>query len=66
MSWRSILPMFVMLLGAVLFLYGANYFDTTTGWAGVLLMAGGFIVEIAAKLLKVARKKEEGLEAVEV
>ena len=37
----------IILLGFVLFLYGANYFDAAIGWAGVYL----FIIGILAILV---------------
>ena len=37
----------IIVLGFVLFLYGANYFDATIGWAGVYL----FIIGILAILV---------------
>jgi membrane-bound ClpP family serine protease len=37
----------IIVLGFVLFLYGANYFDATIGWVGVYL----FIIGILAILI---------------
>jgi membrane-bound ClpP family serine protease len=33
----------IIVLGFVLFLYGANYFDATIGWAGVCLFVIGIL-----------------------
>ena len=33
----------IIMLGFVLFLYGANYFDATIGWAGVCLFIIGIL-----------------------
>ncbi len=33
----------MILLGIVLFLYGANYYDATVGWAGTYLVITGII-----------------------
>jgi hypothetical protein len=34
----------IVVLGAVLFLYGANFYDATVGWIGVYLFFGGILV----------------------
>jgi hypothetical protein len=34
----------IIVLGAVLFLYGANFYDATVGWVGVYLFFGGILV----------------------
>ena len=33
----------VVVLGIILFLYGANYYDATVGWIGVFLFVGGIL-----------------------
>jgi hypothetical protein len=33
----------IIVLGVVLFLYGANYYDATVGWAGVYLVIIGLL-----------------------
>ena len=33
----------IIVLGVVLFLYGANYYDATAGWAGVYLVIIGLL-----------------------
>ena len=47
MSWTDWACLGIIVLGFVLFLYGANYFDATIGWAGVYL----FIIGILAILV---------------
>jgi len=47
MSWTDWVCLGIIVLGFVLFLYGANYFDATIGWAGVYL----FIIGILAILI---------------
>jgi membrane-bound ClpP family serine protease len=47
MSWTDWVCLGIIVLGFVLFLYGANYFDATIGWAGVYL----FIIGILAMLV---------------
>jgi hypothetical protein len=34
----------MVILGFVLFLYGANFYDAVIGWVGVYLMIGGILV----------------------
>ena len=33
----------IMILGIVLFLYGANYYDNVVGWTGLYFVVGGFV-----------------------
>ena len=47
MSWTDWVCLGIIVLGFVLFLYGANYYDATIGWAGVYL----FIIGILAILV---------------
>jgi membrane-bound ClpP family serine protease len=37
----------LIVLGILLFLYGANYYDNFVGWMGVFLAIGGFLALIA-------------------
>ncbi|TRO44377.1 hypothetical protein E2P42_01555 [Candidatus Bathyarchaeota archaeon] len=37
----------VAIVGIVLFLYGANYYDPVVGWVGVAFFAGAFVVFLA-------------------
>ena len=34
----------MVILGFVLFLYGANFYDVVIGWVGVYLIIGGILV----------------------
>jgi membrane-bound ClpP family serine protease len=43
MSWTNWACLGMIMLGFVLFLYGANYFDATVGWAGVYLFIIGIL-----------------------
>jgi NADH:ubiquinone oxidoreductase subunit 3 (subunit A) len=36
----------IILLGIILFLYGANYYNEPVGWTGLVLFIGGFLVII--------------------
>jgi hypothetical protein len=55
------------MVGVLLFLYGANYFEATVGWTGVFLVVAGIVVEIVVKLYEAFGKRgKRGLEAVEL
>jgi drug/metabolite transporter (DMT)-like permease len=43
MSWTDWACLGIIVLGVVLFLYGANYYDDTIGWAGVCLVIIGIL-----------------------
>ena len=58
MSRRGILCVCVIVMGLVLFLYGANYYDVIVGWTGFSLIIGGFFAEIVFKMHERLRKKE--------
>jgi len=47
MSWINWVCLGLIVLGVVLFLYGANYYDATVGWAGVYLFTLGILIIIA-------------------
>lgn len=51
--------LFLGILGLVLFLYGANYYNVTVGWTGIGVLAVGFFGYIALKLYEVSTKKKE-------
>jgi hypothetical protein len=48
----------MVILGIVLFLYGANYYDPITGYAGLAWFFGGIIVEIVFRVYKYQSEKE--------
>jgi membrane-bound ClpP family serine protease len=43
MSWTDWVCLGIIVLGFALFLYGANYYDATIGWAGVYLFTIGIL-----------------------
>jgi hypothetical protein len=51
----------LIILGILLFLYGANYYNSLVGWTGVFLMIGGVIALGALAIYNnlVKRKPEE-------
>jgi hypothetical protein len=66
MSWKDVVCLLVALLGVILFLYGANYYDALIGWAGIFLIAISFLAWLVLKLYALLRKKDGKLEAVEL
>jgi hypothetical protein len=58
MSWKDIVCLSIILIGLVLFLYGANYYSTVIGWSGVLLAISGFFAEIILKIHEMLHGKE--------
>jgi hypothetical protein len=53
----------MVIVGVVLFLYGANCYDALIGWTGVYLTIAGFLVKIVLMVwerLKSSEKKEDG------
>ena len=57
MWWRDLVLLFVVILGLVLFLYGANYYNVTVGWTGVGLVAAGFFGYIVLKVYEILTRK---------
>lgn len=47
----------LMLLGFVLFLYGANFYDALVGWAGVFIFLGGSLAILLLYIYKELKKK---------
>ena len=43
MSWITWACLGVIVLGALLFVYGANIYNAVVGWAGVFLGAAGIL-----------------------
>ena len=58
MPWKVLLCLLVVVIGFVLFLYGANYYDATVGWTGVGLFVGGIVLYVVLKLLESKQKKQ--------
>ncbi len=59
MSWKDWICIVAIILGIVLFLYGANYYDQTIGWAGVFLFLGGIVVLAILYIYGSLNKKKE-------
>jgi divalent metal cation (Fe/Co/Zn/Cd) transporter len=48
-----------VILGFVLFLYGANFYDAIVGWISVYLFFGGILVFLVLYIYDELTKKEE-------
>lgn len=59
MSWKDLICLCTVIVGFVLFLYGANYFDALIGWTGVYVVVAGLFVEIVLTVLESLKKKED-------
>ena len=63
MSWNDLICLSILIMGVVLFLYGANYYEALIGWTGVYLIIAGFIMKIILMVwenLQGSKKKEDG------
>jgi hypothetical protein len=59
MELRELIPPLSVVLGVILFLYGANYYDPVVGWTGV----GLFVVGILAYLfLSISRPRTRSVQ----
>jgi hypothetical protein len=56
-SWKSLVILFVFVLGIILFLYGANFYGEIAGWSGVFLIAGGIIAYLGLEAYEAIRKR---------
>jgi hypothetical protein len=57
MPWKGLVCLLIVLLGFILFLFGANYYAATVGWTGVGLFVGGIVLYVVLKLLESKQKK---------
>lgn len=51
MEWKGFACLLVVILGLVLFLYGANYYNNIVGWTGVYLFVGGILAYVLLRIL---------------
>jgi membrane-bound ClpP family serine protease len=58
MSWTDIACLVLVIAGIVLFLYGANAYDSVVGYTGIGLFVSGLIVYIALQGYKSVTKKK--------
>jgi hypothetical protein len=47
----------MVIVGVVLFLYGANYYDAAMGWTGVGVFVGGIVLYVVLKAYESVAKK---------
>jgi membrane-bound ClpP family serine protease len=59
MSWINLLCIGIVILGIILFLYGANYYDAVVGWAGVFLFVAGILAFLIRYIYGELTKKVE-------
>jgi SNF family Na+-dependent transporter len=60
MSWKDLICLCVVIIGVVLFLYGANYYDALIGWTGIYLIIAGFLMKIVLMVWESLKKGEDG------
>jgi membrane-bound ClpP family serine protease len=53
---RDIVSVLLIIVGIVLFLYGANYYVAAIGYTGVGLFIGGFVVYAVWKVYAISTK----------
>jgi hypothetical protein len=49
-DWEGPACLLVVVLGVVLFLTGANYYNSVAGWAGVYLFVGGIVAYVLLRV----------------
>jgi hypothetical protein len=49
-DWEGPACLLVVVLGVVLFLYGANFYIGVAGWAGVYLFVGGIVAYVLLRV----------------
>jgi hypothetical protein len=57
MNWKNLACLFVTIVGVILFLYGSNYYDAVTGFAGLFLFIGGIAAFFAMDVYSNLKKK---------
>jgi membrane-bound ClpP family serine protease len=55
-SWEDWTCVGLIILGILLFLVGANYYDSAVGWLGVFLFVGGILILIVLYVYKALAK----------
>ena len=55
----DLLCLSIVILGFMLFLYGANFYDAVVGWVGVYLVIGGILVYLLVYIYNELTKKGE-------
>jgi hypothetical protein len=60
MLWKDVECVCVIVVGMVLFLYGANYYDAAIGWIGFFLTAVGLFAEVVFRVYEFVKKRAFG------
>jgi hypothetical protein len=63
MSWLNWISFILVVVGIGMFLYGANVYDATVGWAGFYLGIAGILLYIVTCAYVQLTKKEPEKEA---
>jgi hypothetical protein len=58
MSKTDLAIVAILLLGFLLFLYGANYYNAVVGYAGIYLFIGGIAAYLIIYIYKELKKKD--------
>jgi len=58
--WKDVLCFLLVVVGAILFLYGANYYNVAIGWTGLGVFISGFVVFLILKAYEIFTKKKSG------
>jgi uncharacterized MnhB-related membrane protein len=58
--WKDVLCFLLVVVGAILFLYGANYYNAVIGWAGLGVFISGFAIFLILKAYEFLTKKKSG------
>ena len=58
--WKDVLCFLLVVVGTILFLYGANYYDAEIGWTGLGVFISGFVVFLILKAYEIFTKKKSG------
>ncbi len=66
MPWKSIVLVIVAILGVILLLYGANYYDALVGYLGLLVIIIAIVGAAVIKLFERTRKRESLSEPVQL
>ncbi len=66
MPWKSIVLVIVAILGVILLLYGANYYNALIGYLGLLVIVIAIVGAAVIKLFERTRKRESLSEPVQL
>jgi len=56
MEWEELGCVLAVIMGIILFLYGANYYNAVVGWSGVGLFVGGILAYVLLRIFGAQRK----------